>query len=112
MCPRYIDYIKDGKFTHSLGVILQKYPMAATCGAGMGAVLRNGPGGGPRWMRQWASKCSNAFVADREKYITNEWFSSYPVAEKMSDDLKVAVTGPATLVQAMAQGHQARPLHG
>ncbi|MFW5679426.1 MAG: FAD-dependent oxidoreductase [Pseudomonadota bacterium] len=30
--PRYIDYIKDGKPAHSLGVILQKYPMAATCG--------------------------------------------------------------------------------
>ena len=30
--PRYIDYIKDGKFTHSVGVVLQKYPMAATCG--------------------------------------------------------------------------------
>jgi formate dehydrogenase beta subunit len=30
--PRYIDYIRDGKPAHSLGVILQKYPMAATCG--------------------------------------------------------------------------------
>jgi formate dehydrogenase beta subunit len=30
--PRYIDYILDGKPEHSLGVILQKYPMAATCG--------------------------------------------------------------------------------
>ena len=30
--PRYIDYIRDGKPEHSLGVILQKYPMAATCG--------------------------------------------------------------------------------
>jgi formate dehydrogenase beta subunit len=30
--PRYIDYIRDGKPNHSLGVILQKYPMAATCG--------------------------------------------------------------------------------
>ena len=30
--PRYIDYIKDGKFSHSVGVVLQKYPMAATCG--------------------------------------------------------------------------------
>jgi formate dehydrogenase beta subunit len=29
--PRYIDYIRDGKPEHSLGVILQKYPMAATC---------------------------------------------------------------------------------
>ena len=30
--PRYIDYIRDGKPEYSLGVILQKYPMAATCG--------------------------------------------------------------------------------
>lgn len=30
--PRYIDYIRDGKPSYSLGVILQKYPMAATCG--------------------------------------------------------------------------------
>ena len=30
--PRYIDYIRDGKPYHSLAVILQKYPMAATCG--------------------------------------------------------------------------------
>ena len=30
--PRYIDYIRDGKPDYSLGVILQKYPMAATCG--------------------------------------------------------------------------------
>lgn len=30
--PQYIDYIRDGKPEHSLGVILQKYPMAATCG--------------------------------------------------------------------------------
>lgn len=29
--PRYIDYIRDGKPEHSLGVILQKYPMVATC---------------------------------------------------------------------------------
>ncbi|TCM87552.1 FAD-dependent oxidoreductase [Rhodovulum steppense] len=30
--PRYIDYIRDGKPENSLGVLLQKYPMAATCG--------------------------------------------------------------------------------
>jgi len=30
--PRYIDYIRDGKPEYALGVILQKYPMAATCG--------------------------------------------------------------------------------
>jgi len=30
--PRYIDYVKDGKPVHALGIIMQKYPMAATCG--------------------------------------------------------------------------------
>ncbi len=30
--PRYIDYVRDGKPENSLGVLLQKYPMAATCG--------------------------------------------------------------------------------
>ena len=30
--PRYISYVRDGLPTHSLGVVLQKYPMAATCG--------------------------------------------------------------------------------
>ena len=30
--PQYIDYIRDGKPENSLGVLLQKYPMAATCG--------------------------------------------------------------------------------
>ncbi|MCL2714982.1 MAG: FAD-dependent oxidoreductase [Alphaproteobacteria bacterium] len=30
--PRYIDYIRDGMPAYALGVILQKYPMAATCG--------------------------------------------------------------------------------
>lgn len=30
--PRYIDHIKDGRADLSLGVILRKYPMAATCG--------------------------------------------------------------------------------
>ena len=30
--PRYIDYIRDGKPENSLGVLLRKYPMAATCG--------------------------------------------------------------------------------
>ncbi len=30
--PRYIDYIRDGKPESSLGVLLQKYPMASTCG--------------------------------------------------------------------------------
>ena len=30
--PRYISYLRDGKPTHALGVLCQRYPMAATCG--------------------------------------------------------------------------------
>ena len=30
--PKYIDGVKGGKFDYALGVILDKYPMAATCG--------------------------------------------------------------------------------
>lgn len=30
--PRYIDYIRDGRPDHALGVILDKYPLAASCG--------------------------------------------------------------------------------
>jgi formate dehydrogenase (NADP+) beta subunit len=30
--PRYIDYIKNGQPDHALGVVLEKYPLAASCG--------------------------------------------------------------------------------
>jgi formate dehydrogenase (NADP+) beta subunit len=30
--PRYIDYIRDGRPDHALAVILDKYPLAASCG--------------------------------------------------------------------------------
>lgn len=99
--PRYIDYVKDGKFTHSLGVILQKYPMAATCGR---VCVRFCEMACRRTQVDEAVgiKVLKRFVADREKYITNAWFSSYPVAEKKSADLKVAVigTGPAGISAA------------
>ena len=99
--PRYIDFIKDGKFAHSLGVILQKSPMAATCGR---VCVRFCEMACRRTQVDEAVgiKVLKRFVADREKYITNEWFSSYPVTEKKSDDLKVAVigTGPASISAA------------
>ena len=99
--PRYIDYVKDGKFTHSLGVILQKYPMAATCGR---VCVRFCEMACRRTQVDEAVgiKVLKRFVADREKYITNSWFSSYPIAEAKSPDLKVAVigTGPAGISAA------------
>ena len=99
--PRYIDYIKDGKFTHSLGVILQKYPMAATCGR---VCVRFCEMACRRTQVDEAVgiKVLKRFVADRERYITNAWFSSYPVEKVKSVDLKVAVigTGPAGISAA------------
>ena len=99
--PRYIDYVKDGNFTHSLGVILQKYPMAATCGR---VCVRFCEMACRRTQVDEAVgiKVLKRFVADRERYITNAWFSSYPEAQKKSPDLKVAVvgTGPAGISAA------------
>ena len=99
--PRYIDYIKDGKFTHSLGVILQKYPMAATCGR---VCVRFCEMACRRTQVDEAVgiKVLKRFVADHEQDVTNEWFTSYRVPQKHDADLKVAVigTGPAGISAA------------
>ena len=99
--PRYIDYIKDGKFTHSLGIILQKYPMAATCGR---VCVRFCEMACRRTQVDEAVgiKVLKRFVADHERHVTNEWFSSYMIPEKKEPDLKVAVigTGPAGISAA------------
>lgn len=99
--PRHIDYVKDGKFTHSLGVILQKYPMAATCGR---VCVRFCEMACRRTQVDEAVgiKVLKRFVADHERFVSNEWFSSSLIAAKKSDDLKVAVigTGPAGISAA------------
>ena len=99
--PRYIDYIKDGKFTHSVGVILQKYPMAATCGR---VCVRFCEMACRRTMVDEAVgiKVLKRFVADREKYVTDHWFSKDLIKELKPDDLKVAVigAGPAGIAAA------------
>ena len=76
--PRYIDYIKDGKFTHSLGVILQKYPMAATCGR---VCVRFCEMACRRTQVDEAVgiKVLKRFVADHEQNITNDLFASYTI---------------------------------
>ncbi|MBI9105408.1 MAG: FAD-dependent oxidoreductase [Spirochaetales bacterium] len=94
--PRYIDYIQDGKLTHSVSVILQKYPMAETCGRvcvrfcefACRRNLVDEPVG---------IKLLKRFVAEREKYISDNWFDQDLIADKKPDDLKVAIigTGPA-----------------
>ncbi len=90
--PRYIDYIKDGKISHSLGVILQKYPMAATCGrvcvrfcemACRRAFVDEAVG----------IKVLKRYVADHERGVQQELFSRELVTDPQPDDLKVAVIG-------------------
>lgn len=90
--PRYIDYIKDGKPAHSLGVILQKYPMAATCGrvcvrfCELACRRKNIDGA-------VGVKTLKRYVADHEERLGLEWFSPDFVAEKQPESLKVAVVG-------------------
>jgi formate dehydrogenase (NADP+) beta subunit len=99
--PKYIDYIKDGKFTHSVGVVLQKYPWAATCGR---VCVRFCEFACRRTMVDEAVgiKLLKRFVADREKYVTDSWFSPDLITETKPQDLKVAVigTGPAGISAA------------
>ena len=94
--PRYIDYIKDGKLTHSVSVILQKYPMAETCGR---VCVRFCEFACRRNMvdQPVGIKLLKRFVAEREKYIAENWFSRDLITEKKPEDLKVAIigTGPA-----------------
>ncbi len=99
--PRYIDYVKDGKFTHSVGVVLQKYPMAATCGR---VCVRFCEMACRRTMVDEAVgiKVLKRFVADREKYVTDKWFNTDLIEDTKKKDLKVAVigTGPAGISNA------------
>lgn len=90
--PRYIDYLKDGKFTHSVGVVLQKYPMAATCGR---VCVRFCEMACRRTQvdEPVGIKVLKRFVADQEKYASDHWFSKKLIDDPKSDDLKVAVIG-------------------
>ncbi len=90
--PRYIDYIKDGQFTHSVGVVLQKYPMAATCGRVCvrfcEMACRRTQVDDPVGI-----KVLKRFVADQQKYATDHWFDRNLIDQPKADDLKVAVIG-------------------
>ncbi|XPV77406.1 MAG: FAD-dependent oxidoreductase [Desulfovibrio sp.] len=90
--PRYIDYIRDGKLSHSLGVILQTYPMAASCGRVCvrfceQACTRQ------RIDQPVGIKVLKRFVADHEKYVDDDWFSKETPCAQKDKDLKVAVLG-------------------
>jgi len=90
--PRYIDYVKDGKFTHSVGVVLQKYPMAATCGR---VCVRFCEMACRRTQvdEPVGIKVLKRFVADHEKYASEGWFTKELITDPKSADLKVAVIG-------------------
>lgn len=99
--PKYIDFIKDGKFTHSMGVILQKYPMVATCGR---VCVRFCEQACRRTQVDEAVgiKTLKRFVADHEQEVITDWFSAHTPAETKDPSLKVAVigAGPAGIAAA------------
>ena len=90
--PRYIDYIKDGKPSHSLGVILQKYPMAATCGR---VCVRFCEMACRRAMVDEAVgiKVLKRYVADHERGLHRKLFSKDLISRPQPEDLRVAVVG-------------------
>jgi len=99
--PKYIDYIKDGKFAHSVSVVLQKYPMAETCGRVCVSFCEDAC---RRTMvdEPVGIKILKRFVAERERYIRDNWFTRDLITDKKPDDLRVAVigTGPAGISAA------------
>jgi len=90
--PRYIDYIRDGKPSHSLGVILQKYPMAATCGR---VCVRFCEMACRRNLVDKAVgiKTLKRYVADQQKGPAALRFSRDMVAHPLPPDMRVAVIG-------------------
>jgi len=90
--PRYIDYIRDGKPEHSLGVILQKYPMAATCGR---VCVRFCEMACRRSLVDEAVgiKTLKRYVADHQKGPDALRFTRDLIARPLPPDLRVAVVG-------------------
>ncbi|MGB8602031.1 MAG: FAD-dependent oxidoreductase [Rhizomicrobium sp.] len=90
--PQYIDYIRDGKPEHSLGVILQKYPMAATCGR---VCVRFCEMACRRKMVDEAVgiKLLKRYVADYQEKNHALSFSADSIAEPLPASMRVAVIG-------------------
>jgi len=90
--PQYIDYIRDGKPSHSLGVILQKYPMAATCGR---VCVRFCEMACRRNLVDEAVgiKTLKRYVADYQKETGALTFSKNMIADPLPPSMKVAVVG-------------------
>ncbi len=90
--PRYIDYIRDGKPENSLGVLLQKYPMAATCGR---VCVRYCEQACRRKFVDEAVgiKTLKRFVADQQKGPHALKFTREMIQKPLADGMKVAVIG-------------------
>lgn len=90
--PRYIDYIRDGKPAYSLGVILQKYPMAATCGR---VCVRFCEMACRRALVDEAVsiKTLKRYVADRQQGPDALRFTRDLISRPLPPDMRVAVVG-------------------
>jgi len=90
--PRYIDYIRDGKPEHSLGVILQKYPMAATCGR---VCVRFCEMACRRKLVDEAVgiKTLKRYVADQQQGARALAFGREMIAKPLGPNMRVAVIG-------------------
>jgi len=90
--PRYIDYIRDGKPGYSLGVILQKYPMAATCGR---VCVRFCEMACRRNLvdRAVGIKTLKRYVAEQQTGPQALQFTRGMAAQPLSPDMRVAVVG-------------------
>ena len=90
--PRYIDYIKEGRPSHSLGVVLQKYPMAATCGR---VCVRHCEIACRRNLVDDAVgiKTLKRYVADQQKGPKADLFSRDMIADPKPEDMRVAIIG-------------------
>ena len=90
--PQYIDYIRDGKPEHSLGVILQKYPMAATCGR---VCVRFCEMACRRNLVDEAVgiKTLKRFVADYQNRTGALTFTKAMIAESLPPSMRIAVVG-------------------
>ncbi|WP_068119019.1 FAD-dependent oxidoreductase [Tropicimonas marinistellae] len=90
--PRYIDYIRDGKPENSLGVLLQKYPMAATCGR---VCVRYCEQACRRKLVDEAVgiKTLKRYVADQQKGPHALKFTRDMIHKPLEDGMRVAVIG-------------------
>jgi formate dehydrogenase beta subunit len=95
--PKYIDGVKNGKFDFALGVVLDKYPLAATCGRVCvrfceDACRRNSAEGavGIRMLKRYAA--DQALSQGRLKFT--------PSAERQNKRVAVIGAGPAGITCA------------